>query len=466
MAVSNGSFVLKGGTVLTSAKVGEVLAATDVLVVDGKIVMIGKDIEHPTADAIDVAGRLVLPGFVDTHRHTWQSIARNLASDWSLTEYLAGIHTGISRYFRPEDTYIGNYLGALEALDSGITTLVDWSHNLFTPAHADAAIAALKDTNMRAVFAHGGGAKQWSAPLPSPFAHPEDARRVRDEYFSSNTGLVTMAMALRGPQFTTPEVNRQDFELARDLDLRVTVHVGDGYWGKSGPILALQRDGLLSDRTTYVHCNTLADEELNIIAASGGTASVAPDVEMQMGHGFPATGRLLKAGIRPTFSIDVCTSNGGDMFGTMRTAVGMQRALDNAPAVETGEVIERIGLTCAEVLLFATIDGARAAGLDAVAGSIEVGKSADIIVLDDRALAMTPMNNPLGSVVYSAHPGLVRDVFVEGNQVKKDGKLVGVDYDRIRELAVASRDHVLKEMKGASLGGGWHPDLNAGGAPS
>jgi cytosine/adenosine deaminase-related metal-dependent hydrolase len=154
------------------------------------------------------------------------------------------------------------------------------------------------------------------------------------------------------------------------------------------------------------------------------------------------------------------------MFGTMRTAVGMQRALDNAPAVETGEVIERIGLTCAEVLLFATIDGARAAGLDAVAGSIEVGKSADIIVLDDRALAMTPMNNPLGSVVYSAHPGLVRDVFVEGNQVKKDGKLVGVDYDRIRELAVASRDHVLKEMKGASLGGGWHPDLNAGGAPS
>jgi cytosine/adenosine deaminase-related metal-dependent hydrolase len=144
----------------------------------------------------------------------------------------------------------------------------------------------------------------------------------------------------------------------------------------------------------------------------------------------------------------------------------MQRALDNAPAVETGEVIERIGLTCAEVLLFATIDGARAAGLDAVTGSIEVGKSADIIVLDDRALAMTPMNNPLGSVVYSAHPGLVRDVFVEGNQVKKDGKLVGIDYDRIRELAVASRDHVLKEMQGASLGGGWHPDLNAGNAPS
>jgi 5-methylthioadenosine/S-adenosylhomocysteine deaminase len=279
--------ILRSGTVITSAAAGEVLADTDVLIVDGLIAAIGPNLAHQDAEIVDVAGRIVLPGFVDTHRHTWQSVARNLAADWSLTEYLAGIHTGISKHFRPEDTYIGNYLGALEALDSGITTLVDWSHNLFTPAHADAAIAALRATNMRAVFAHGGGAKQWGAPLPSPHNHPEDARRVRDEYFSDNTGLVTMALALRGPQFTTPEVNAHDFALAKDLDLRVTVHVGDGYWGKSGPILKLQKDGLLSDRTTYVHCDTLSDEELDIIAASGGTASVAPDVEMQMGRNPP-----------------------------------------------------------------------------------------------------------------------------------------------------------------------------------
>jgi 5-methylthioadenosine/S-adenosylhomocysteine deaminase len=451
--------ILRGGTVLTSAVAGEALDGTDILIVDGKIAQVGKDLVNADAEVVDVTGRLVLPGFVDTHRHTWQSVARNLASDWSLTEYLAGIHTGISKHFRPEDTYIGNYLGALEALDSGITTLVDWSHNLFTPAHADAAIAALKDTGMRAVFAHGGGAKQWGAPLPSPHNHPDDARRVRDEYFSDNTGLVTMALALRGPQFTTPEVNAHDFALARDLDLRVTVHVGDGYWGKSGPILKLQKDGLLSDRTTYVHCDTLSDEELEIIAGSGGTASVAPDVEMQMGHGFPATGRLLKAGIRPTFSIDVCSSNGGDMFGTMRTAIGMQRALDNAPAVETGEVIERIGLTCAEVLMFATVDGAHAAGLDDVTGSIEVGKDADIVILDNRALSMTPMNNPFGSVVYAAHPGLVHDVFVQGHAVKRNGVLIGVDIDKLREQAIASRDYMIGEMAGASLGGSWHPDL-------
>ena len=453
--------LLRGGTVITSARAGEVLAGTDILIgSDGRIEAIGTNLDATDAEVVDLAGRIVLPGFVDTHRHTWQSVVRNVASDWSLTEYLAGLHTGLSKYFRPQDTYAGNYLGALEALDSGITTLVDWSHNLATPAHADAAVQALKDTGMRAVFAHGGGSKQWGAPLPSPNDHPaEDARRLRDEYFSDNTGLVTMALALRGPQFTLPEVNARDFRLAEDLDLRVTVHVGDGYWGKSGPVRKLKDDGLLSDRTTYVHCCTLGDDELMMIADSGGTASVAPDVEMAMGHGFPATGRLLKAGIRPTFSIDVCSLNGGDMFGTMRTAIGMQRALDNAPAVETGEVIERLSLTTGDVIQFATIDGAHAAGLSDVTGSIEVGKAADIVALDDRSLAMTPLNNPLGAVVYNAHPGLVRDVWVQGRRVKQDGVLVGVDLPKLRAMAEASRDYIVGEMPEARLDGSWHPDL-------
>jgi len=451
--------LIRKATVITSASAGEVLPETDILIENGVIAAIGTDLDAGDAEVLDFSGRIVMPGFVDTHRHTWQSVVRDIASDWSLTEYLAGLHTGLSKYYRPEDTYAGNYLGALEALDSGITTLVDWSHNLATPEHADAAIKALHDSGMRAVFAHGGGNKQWGAPLPSPNNHPEDARRIREQYFSDNTGLVTMAMALRGPQFTTPEVNRHDFALANDLDLRITVHVGDGYWGKSGPIYKLRDDGLLSDRITYVHCDTLADDELQLIADSGGSASVSPDVEMQMGHGTPATGRLLKHGIRPTFSIDVCSSNGGDMFGTMRTAIGMQRWADNEPAVETGEVIERIGLTCAEVVRFATIDGANAAGLGDVTGSLVVGKAADLIALDDRSLAITPMNNPFGAIVYAAHPGLVRDVFVAGKRVKKDGQLVGVDYDKIKSMAIAARDHVVGNMPGASLGGGWHPDL-------
>jgi cytosine/adenosine deaminase-related metal-dependent hydrolase len=450
------AILLQGGIVLTGDATTGILWPGDVRIEGERITAVGPSLDAAGAQVIDVAGRIVIPGFVDTHRHTWQSIVRTIASDWTLTDYLVGLHSGLSKHFRPQDTYIGNLLGALEALDSGITTLVDWSHNLYTPEHADAAVQALKDTGMRAVFAHGGGAQQWGV-LPSAVPHPEDARRVRDQHFASDGGLVTMALALRGPQFTTEEVNRGDFHLARDLDLRVTVHVGDGEWGRSGPIRALQRDGLLSDRTTYVHCNTLGDDELDLIRDSGGTASVAPDVEMQMGHGWPATGRLLAHGIRPTFSIDVCSSNGGDMFGTMRTAIGAQRATDNQDAVAEGRRVERVSLSCRDVLSFATLDGAVAAGLGDVTGSITPGKQADLVVLAGDSLALNPVNNPYGAVVYAAHPGHVRDVMVAGAWRKRDGKLVDVDLARVLGLARESRDHVFGAMPEAKLGGDWMP---------
>jgi cytosine/adenosine deaminase-related metal-dependent hydrolase len=296
--------------------------------------------------------------------------------------------------------------------------------------------------------------------MPSPVVHPrEDATRLREGKFATNDGLVTMALALRGPQFTTREVNREDYRLAKDLDLRVTVHVGDGHWGKMRPIIMLQEDGLLSDTTTYVHCTTLSDEELRIIAATGGTASVAPDVEAQMGHGYPATGRLLAAGVRPSFSIDVCSSNGGDMFGTMRTAIGLQRAADNKELVDAGAVIERIGLECQDVIQFATLDGATAAGLGAITGSLEVGKAADVIVVDGTTLAMSPLNNPFGSIVYNAHPGLVRDVVVDGVVRKRDGRLVGVDQKKLRNDAADARDYILSQMPTASVDGAWHPHV-------
>jgi 5-methylthioadenosine/S-adenosylhomocysteine deaminase len=449
--------LLRGGIVLTGEADAPAIWPGDVLVEGDRIAAMGPRIDGGDAEVIDVAGRLVLPGFVDTHRHTWQSIVRNIASDWTLTQYLIGLHSGLSKHFRPQDTYIGNYLGALEALDSGITTLLDWSHNLFTPEHADAAIQALRDTGMRAVFAHGGGAQQWGAPLPSPTPHPEDARRIRAQHFNSNEGLVTMALALRGPQFATHEVNRGDFALARDLDLRVTVHVGDGEWGKSRPIDVLRRDGLLSDRTTYVHCNTLADDELEIIRDTGGTASVAPDVEMQMGHGWPATGRLLAHGIKPSFSIDVCSSNGGDMFATMRTAIGVQRATDNQDAVAAGRAVEHVSLSCREVISFATLEGARANGQGASTGSLAPGKQADLIVLTGGSLGLNPVNNPFGAVVYNAHPGTVEDVMVAGTWRKRGGRLVDVDLPRVIEQARESRDHVFANLPEGRIGGDWMP---------
>jgi 5-methylthioadenosine/S-adenosylhomocysteine deaminase len=458
--------VVRNGYVMSiDPTVGE-LPRGDVLIEGSTIVAVGTDLDAAEAEVIDATGCIVLPGFVDTHRHTWQAPWRNIASDWSLFHYLWGLHTGLSKYYRPQDTYTGNLLGTLEALDSGITTLLDWSHNLKTPEHADAAVEGLFASGARAVFAHGGGAPQWSPVPGNPNPHPGDARRIRSRFFSSDDGLVTMALAIRGPQFTTEEVALHDWNLARELDLPITVHVGDGELGKTRPIEWLAQQGLLNDRTTYVHCCTLGDDELQMIADSGGTASVSADVEMQMGHGWPATGRLLAVGIRPSLSIDVCTSTGGHMFGLMRTAIGTQRALDNAAREAAGGSLaggEQIELTCRDMLEFATIEGARACGLDHRIGSLTPGKDADLILVRSDTLGMSPLNNAAGALVYNAHPGLVDTVLVAGQVVKRAGRLVGHDPARVIRLAEETRDYVLgqaaddPQISDIRLGGTWIP---------
>jgi 5-methylthioadenosine/S-adenosylhomocysteine deaminase len=454
--------LLRAATVLSlDPAIGD-LQPGEVLVEDGRVEAVGQSIDPLDAQLVDLGQDILMPGFIDTHRHTWQAVIRNIAADWAHGHYMTGIHNGLSQYFRPEDTYVGNLLGTLEAVNSGITTLVDWSHNLATPDHADAAVAGLFESGARAVFAHGGGAPQWRDP-PSGVPHPDDAIRVRNTYFSSDDQLVTMAMALRGPQFTTRDVTAGDYRLADQLGLRITVHVGDGEWGRSRPIAWLQDSGLLSDRVTYVHCNTLGDDELDLIAESGGTASVAAEVELSMGHGWPATGRLLAVGVRPSLSIDVCTLNGGDMFGAMKATIGAERGLRHAAAVASGQVFEDLAPSTRDVVQFATIEGARATGLLGRVGTISPGKAADLISLTTEDPAMFPVNNPYGSIVYAAHPGVVSNVMVSGRWLKRSGVLVGADLARLRRQAEESRDYLFEraaadpETRGARTGGAWFP---------
>jgi 5-methylthioadenosine/S-adenosylhomocysteine deaminase len=267
---------------------------------------------------------------------------------------------------------------------------------------------------------------------------------VRSEYFSSNDGLVTMAMALRGPQFSTYDAAEQDFKLARDIDVPITIHAGDGQWAmKRRPVEIMAERDMLGPDVTYVHCNCLSDHELELIAESGGSASMAPEVEMHMGHGYPATGRLLDHGIAPTLSIDVVTGIGGDMFGVMRCTLAAERARRHQIALDNNEEITSLDLTIDDVFQFATINGARACKLDDRTGSLTPGKAADIIIVETDSTNVVPMNNPLGSLVLACYPANVDTVLVAGNVVKRFGKLSNVDMDRVRALADASRDHIF-----------------------
>jgi len=447
--------LIRGATVLTlDARLGD-LHKGDILIDGSRIAAVAPSLSPDDAEIVDATGMIALPGFVDSHRHTWQSLLRATAVDWTLAQYFAGIRGVMGRLYTPNDMYVANHLGALEALDAGITTLYDWSHNNNTPEHADEAIRGLSDAGIRAVFGYGNANDEWIPPsvLPTNFA---DIERVRRTHFSGDDGLLTMAFAARGPQFTTLDITADEFRRARALGLRITVHVGDGVWGTTRPIVQLAGRGLLADDTTYVHCNTLADEEYRLIGDGGGTASISPEVELQMGHGFLATLKLMGAGVRPSLSIDIVTSIGGDMFGAMRTLLLGTRAVVNGAALAERRIVDPLPLTSRDVLEFATLQGARAAGLADKTGSLTPGKQADIVLVNTNSLNLIPMNNPYGAIVEAAHAGNVDSVFVAGQARKRGGRLIDVDLPRLRLEVDRARDALFRRA-GVKPDGSWLP---------
>jgi 5-methylthioadenosine/S-adenosylhomocysteine deaminase len=432
--------LIRGGYVLTlDPELGDVPGG-DVLIENGKIEAIGPSLDVGDAEVIDATDRIVLPGFVDTHRHTWQTPVRGVLPCCTLDEYFTDMLGNVGTHYRAEDVYVANYAGALEALNAGITTLLDWSHVSNTPEHSDEAIRGLDEAGIRGVYAHGVpvGGEWWSY---SSLEHPEDIRRLRERYFSSEDQLLTLALAARAPGSTASEVARHDWQLARDIGARISVHVGMRLTGVHvHHVLRLDELGLMGADTTYIHCTDSTDEELDLIAKSGGTASIAPFVEMLMGHGYPPTGRLLERGVRPSLSVDVVSSVPGEMFTQMRTALVAERI---RAFTETPDQPFAPTLGHRDVLEFATIDGARACGLDHKTGSLTPGKEADVVLLRTDMVNVAPMIDPAGLVVISADTSNVDSVFVAGKPVKRDGQLVGVDLDRAFRLLEESRDYLL-----------------------
>jgi cytosine/adenosine deaminase-related metal-dependent hydrolase len=433
--------LLKGGTVLTiDPSIGNFYEA-DVLIEGSKIAQVGPNLEVGDAEVIDASDMIVMPGFIDTHRHMWEGILRNIGVDVPLegeASYLAFVLNTLAPAYRPEDVYIANLVSALGAIDAGITTILDWSHIQDSPERTDAAINALQESGMRAVFAYGP--VWYEAPKPE---HPDWFRRAAKQYFSSKDQLLTLGWAGFGPEFNSPEGNQADWNLAREVDARVTVHVGVGTFGKHGKVAEVGKLGLYGPDTTFIHCTTLSDEEIQMIVDTGATVSLACAVEMMMGHGTPPTQKFLNRGLRPSLSVDVETNVPNDFFTQMRSAISLQRILIYEQMLEGKEDLPDV-LNARDVLEFATIEGARANGLEDKVGSLTPGKEADIIMLDTTRANIFPINDPIGAVVWGMDTSNVDTVMVGGKILKRDGKLLGVDLARVRKTAYDSRDYVVK----------------------
>ena len=428
--------LLKGGMVLSlDPAVGDHEKA-DVLIEGAKILAVGPNAGDSASSAlvVDATGMIVMPGFVDTHHHQYETVLRSILSDGNLgayndapKNYQSVIQGILTPHYLPDDAYISELVASVSQLNAGVTTTVDLSQVSHTPAHSDACIAGLKESGRRAVYSYSAGIKGT--------AFPEDITRLQKQYFSSADQLVTLAL--------NTGTNADHWKLARSVGVPITSHiVGDRF----GSLEGMGKAGLMGPDNEYVHCTTLNETVWKMIRDTGGKVSIAPAIEMQMRHGMPPFQTALDHGIRPSLSVDVECNMTADMFSIMRSAFTLQRALVNQRAVDGEKNVPSL-LTCRDTIELATIEGARVAHLDRKIGTLTPGKEADIIMLATDRINIFPLNNVPGAVVTLMDTSNVENVFVAGKVRKWQGKLGGVDLPKLRRHIETARDGLLQRAK-------------------
>jgi 5-methylthioadenosine/S-adenosylhomocysteine deaminase len=419
--------LLKGGVVLTlDRQVGD-FAQADVLIENGKISAVRPDIavSAEATAVIDAANHILIPGFVDTHSHSYQGILRGIMTNGVLDpDYNRDVQTKLTPAFQAADVYAGVLMTALGLIDMGTTAIVDLSQISHTPEHSDACIRALQDSGIRALYAYSRG-------LGPATQYPQDVLRLQRAYFSTKDQLLTLALGVA--------LDAKAFGIARDAGVPAVLHMRND----SAGLLALGRTGLLRPGDEYIHCTNLSGDAWRLIRDTGSHVSLCPQIEMSMGHGTPAVQDALDHGLRPSLSSDHSVTIAPDFFTVMRTVFAFQRMQIFARARSGAQDLPPL-LTCREVLEFATIEGARCASLDGKIGTLTPGKEADIIMLRADRLSLWPLNNAPGTVVNLMNPGNVDTVFIAGQVRKWRGNLVGVDALRLMRMAEDARDAVTR----------------------
>ena len=442
-------YIIRGGHVMSmDPAVGNFVEA-DVLVEGKKIVAVGPNLRARGASVIDARGRIVMPGFVDTHHHLFETALRSFLADGILVpdgtpagaiNYFEYILQKFAPVYRPQDVYINELFGSLSQLDAGVTTTHDISQIHHSPEHSDAAIKGLVDSGRRAAFGYFE-----SAGGVAGNRYPEDARRIRKQYFSSDDQLITMIM---GGEIYLPGYEAA-WQIGRELGLQIAAHIvvtfgmrptfdliAQGQGGDSGT-LGFGPDNL------FIHMTGMSDMAWDKVKEAGAAVSLAVPIEMNMRHGMPPILKTLSLGIEPSLSVDVECTLTADMFTQMRSTMALQRAFVNEQALNQPTEPRPAMLTTRDVLRFATVQGARDLRLDHKIGTLTPGKEADIILLDAEAINVAPLNVVPGAVVSLMERSNVETVIVAGKVRKWKGRLLGVNLNKLRRDLENSRDYLF-----------------------
>jgi len=463
-------YVIRGGAVMSmDPKVGD-FAQADVLVEGKKILAVGPSLHAGGAAVIDAHGRIVMPGFIDTHHHLFETSLRSFLANGVLQNDKTGSPSGSTTYFefillqfapvyRAQDVYINELFGSLSQLDAGVTTVHDISQIHHSPQHSDAAIRGLMDSGRRAVFGYFESAGAAILGTNPGNKYPDDAVRIKNRWFSSSDQLVTMIM---GGEVYLPGYEKA-WKIGRDLGLQVAAHILSPFGIR--PTLDLLAQGKAGDSGTlgigpdnlFVHMTGMSDEGWKGVKDAGAQVSLAVPIEMNMRHGMPPILKMQSLKLEPSLSSDVECTLTADFFTQMRATMNVQRALVNQMILDTGLPPNPLNpwptapfpdgipelLTTRDVLRFATINGAKALRLDKKVGTLTPGKEADIIILDANAINVAPLNNVPGAVVSLMERSNVETVIVAGKVRKWKGRLLDVNLSRLRRELEDSRDYLF-----------------------
>ena len=403
--------LISGALLLTMDDELGTIPRGDVLIEDARIAAVGPDLPREgDVEVVDACGHIVLPGFVDTHRHMWAAMLRGCACYGDLATYFHDVVFTYGANFTPDDTYTSVRLGLAEAVDSGITTMHAWEHNIQTPAHADAALAALEESGMRGRFSYGPSSDPEAG---SSFAQGtetidlDDVLRLRGERFAGDDGRLHLGIACRGVDYSKPEVWQREFAFAREHGLPITTHTMMTAHDveRVRAISVYEEHQALGPDVLVVHAIHTNDAERRYLASSGTPVSLSILSELRVGMGIPPIVEMIEAGVPICLSVDtMAASDNSDMFAVLRATLLVPRGVH-----QDGKVLQPD-----QVLRQATIDGARAMGLGDVTGSLTPGKRADVIALRADDLNLAPINVADGQVVLAAQPRNVEHVWIDG----------------------------------------------------
>lgn len=422
--------ILSGGTVVTMNDRLEVFREGVVIIKDSKIVAVGPAAElrgYEAAEIIDCTGQAVIPGLINAHTHVPMSLLRGLADDLRLDVWLYGYMLPVEREFVNEEScYYGTLLSCAEMIRSGVTCFADMYY------FEEEVARAAQEAGMRAVCAE----TVMKLPTPDAVSYDESLEYCR-QFIAGWKGhnLIVPAIGPHSTYTCTPEILKEVVDLAQKYDVPLLIHVAETEGEVDGtrqlygclPAFCLDNFGILDSKALAIHGVYLTEEEIKLMAQKRVGVAHAPTSNLKLASGVAPVARMLELGLNVGIGTDGPASNNDqDMFEEMRLAALLSKGITRDPKA----VPARAALT------MATIGGARALHLDHITGSIEVGKQADLAIVDLGGPHLTPKfdlsaDNIYSQLVYAAKSADVRHVLVNGRLLMKDRELLTIDVGMI-----------------------------------